>query len=240
MDMSWAAPCEKSNMYCVAVLDQTGERTMFCFVPPWADFPRFSEKSFEAIPETACWKQADEAQASEEEILFTSGMAILEDVENNKAVLDFFRRRKAAGAKVVFDLNVRAESYGYEGARRSAMEDMISISDIILGSGADEFSAVTGSRDLHRAAGLLLESMQAGTVIARNGGGPILILGEGADNTDGTIISVRPVEVVSTLGAGDAFDAMFLKQISQGTPIPQAVRTSSDYAGELISGASPI
>ena len=116
----------------------------------------------------------------------------------------------------------------------------ISISDIILGSGADEFSAVTGSRDLHRAAGLLLEAMQAGTVIARNGGGPILILGEGADNTDGTVISVRPVEVVSTLGAGDAFDAMFLKQISQGTPIPQAVRTSSDYAGELVSGASPI
>ena len=77
VDMKWAAPSDKSNMYCVGVLDEGGERTMFCFVPPWADFPRFSEKSFEAIPETACWKQADETQASEEEILFTSGMAML-------------------------------------------------------------------------------------------------------------------------------------------------------------------
>ena len=229
VDMSLTVPSERSNMYCAAVLDESGERTMFCFIPPWADYPRFKQGSFSHVP-----------AGNPETLLFTSGMAFHDDRNNNEAVLDFFRRQKAQGSRIVFDLNVRAESYGYEGARRSAMEDMISISDIILGSGADEFSAVTGSRDLHRAAGLLLEAMQAGTVIARNGGGPILILGEGADNTDGTIISVRPVEVVSTLGAGDAFDAMFLKQISQGRPIPQAVRTSSDYAGELISGASPI
>ena len=31
-----------------------------------------------------------------DQILFTSGMAFLEDVENNAAVLSFFERRKAA------------------------------------------------------------------------------------------------------------------------------------------------
>ena len=63
VDMDYAVPSAKSNNYCVAVLDGRGERTMFCFVPPWADFPRFSERSFEGIPDA--------------DILFTSGMAIL-------------------------------------------------------------------------------------------------------------------------------------------------------------------
>jgi sugar/nucleoside kinase (ribokinase family) len=252
VDMSLTVPSKRSNMYCAAVLDESGERTMFCFIPPWADYPRFKQDSFSHVP-----------AGNPQTLLFTSGMAFHDDMENNKAVLRFFRRQKAQGSRIVFDLNVRAESYGYEGVRRRAMEEMISMSDIILGSGADEFSAVTGSRDLHRAAELLLEAMRAGsgnaqsecpektspgtgqadagkqndsgTVIARNGGAPILILGEGADCPDGTIVPVRAVKVVSTLGAGDAFDAMFLKQLSQGTLIPQAVQAASDYAGELIS-----
>ena len=37
VNMRWATPSSRSNMYCAAVLDETGERTMFCFVPPWAD-----------------------------------------------------------------------------------------------------------------------------------------------------------------------------------------------------------
>ena len=156
VDMSLTVPSERSNMYCAAVLDESGERTMFCFIPPWADYPRFKQGSFSHVP-----------AGNPETLLFTSGMAFHDDRDNNEAVLDFFRSRKAQGSRIVFDLNVRAESYGYEGVRRSAMEDMISISDIILGSGADEFSAVTGSRDLHRAAGLLLEAMQAGTVIVK-------------------------------------------------------------------------
>ena len=63
-------------------------------------------------------------------------------------VLDFFRTRKDGGAKIVFDLNVRAESYGYEGERRRAMEEMISLSDIVLGSGREEFCQVTGREEI--------------------------------------------------------------------------------------------
>ena len=219
VDMKWAAPSDKSNMYCVGVLDEGGERTMFCFVPPWADFPKFKEDSFRNVPELPC------------QILFSSGMAILDDHENNAAVLSFFEDRKAAGAKIVFDLNVRAESYGYEGERRSAMEKMISISDILLGSGAEEFGQVTGTGDIRRAAGYLRE-LGAETVIARNGGEPVLILGRELDEC----ISVTPVTPVSTLGAGDSFDAKFLERIAAGEDIRTAVRKASDYAGKYISG----
>ena len=229
VDMRWAAPCEKSNMYCVAVLDQTGERTMFCFVPPWADFPRFDRDSFEAVPQFG----------GEEVILFTSGMAILEDADNNAAVLHFFKERKACGAKVVFDLNVRAESYGYEGERKRAMGEMIALSDILLGSGREEFSQVTERDDIREAACYLL-SRGAGTVIARDGGRDILVLsGEKGSETVDTLIPVKPVVPVSTLGAGDSFDAKFLEVVADGDEITKAVRKASDYAGDYISGNIP-
>ena len=251
VDMSWAASSDKSNMYCVAVLDQTGERTMFCFVPPWADFPRFSEKSFEAVPPVRCScpcksdPHDPDSHEPYEELLFTSGMAILEDAENNRAVLDFFTRRKASGARIIFDLNVRAESYGYEGERRRAMEEMIALSDILLGSGREEFRQVTGKDDIREAADYLL-SCGAGMVIARDGADPILVAGEEIKSgirepghtgkTMNAMIPVRPVTPVSTLGAGDCFDAKFLSCIASGEEILEAVRKASDYAGDYISG----
>ena len=51
----------------------------------------------------------------------------------------------------------------------------------------------------------------------------------------GTMIPLKPVIPVSTLGAGDSFDAMFLNCIAAGAQIPEAVRRASDYAGEYIS-----
>ena len=219
VDMRWAAPSSKSNMYCVAVLDRDGERTMFCFVPPWADFPRFDSRSFENIP------------SFQEQILFTSGMAVLDDAENNAALLRFFADRKKAGARIVFDLNVRAESYGYEGERKQAMETMISLCDILLGSGADEFFQVTGKRKIREAASWLL-SRGAKAVVARDGGNPVLVMNRHNDRT----IPVKPVKPVSTLGAGDSFDAMFLNCIAKGEEISEAVKRASDYAGKYISG----
>jgi sugar/nucleoside kinase (ribokinase family) len=210
---------------------------MFSFVPPWADYPRFDEKSFLNVPH------------AEESILFTSGMAILDDPGNNAAVLDFFRKRRAEGARIVFDLNVRAESYGYEGERRRAMEEMIALSDIVLGSGPEEFGQVTGQTDLREAARILLGRMPGGisghrAVIARDGGHPILVLEAGrpeAQNPEAPAsrefcVEVKPVKPVSTLGAGDCFDAMFLFALAKGEGIGQAVRAASDHAGDYISG----
>jgi sugar/nucleoside kinase (ribokinase family) len=107
---------------------------------------------------------------------------------------------------------------------------MIALSDVLLGSGAEEFSQVTGTENIHEAAALLL-GQGAGTIIARDGGSPILILGPKTDE----YIPVRPVTPVSTLGAGDSFDAMFLCRIAAGDDIGQAVRKAADYAGAYIS-----
>ena len=132
---------------------------------------------------------------------------------------------------IVFDLNVRAESYGYEGERKRAMEKMIGLCDILLGSGKEEFAQVTGLSNIRKAADRL-QVQGAKTVIARDGGNPILVL----DRDNGYTVPVKPIRPISTVGAGDCFDAMFLSCLSQGKEIPEAVLRASDYAGLYISG----
>ena len=80
-------------------------------------------------------------------------------------------------------------------------------------------------------------------MIARDGGRPILLLEAGKPEQDdsdekytGTMIPVKPVKPISTLGAGDSFDAMFLNCIAAGAQVTEAVRKASDYAGDYISG----
>ena len=231
VDMSGAVPCDRSNMYCIAVLDESGERTMFCFVPPWADYPHFTADSFRNAP-----------KAERGDIVFTSGMAFLDDAANNAAVLTFFKEQKEHGATVIFDLNVRAESYGYAGERKASMEQMIAMSDLVLGSGSDEFSQVTGHPGQMAAAEVLMDRMcgkdrsgRPKTVIARDGADPILVMSSSGQQRD-TWIPVRPVKPVSTLGAGDAFDGAFIHALSGGSTVQEATRAASDYAGRVISG----
>ncbi len=295
VDMRWASASNHSNMYCVAVLDEYGERTMFCLVPPWADFPRFHENSFSRVLERIQSIAEKAGSRDDMPILFTSGMAFLEDPENNRSVLDFFKAAKKLGAEIVFDLNVRAESYGYEGTRRTDMEKMIALSDIVLGSGADEFFQVTGCTEIRKAAAKILDCMQqGGIVVARDGAAPVLVLertetvGKGRDqvtdadrvhceqvidagSVDGEQVTdtgrvhceqvidagsvhceqvtdadkvyyVRVTEVetpkvvpVSTLGAGDAFDAKMLCAVALGKGILSAVQEASIYASQFIS-----
>ena len=144
---------------------------------------------------------------------------------------------------MIFDLNVRAESYGYAGERKASMEQMIGMSDLVLGSGGDELSQVTGHAGQKAAAEVLLDRMcgkdssrrPQKTVIARNGADPILVLSSSGQQQE-TWIPVRPVKPVSTLGAGDAFDGAFIHALSGGSSVPEATRAASDYAGRVISG----
>ena len=118
---------------------------------------------------------------------------------------------------------------------------MIAMSDLVLGSGSDEFSQVTGYAGQMAAAEVLLDRMcgndrsgRPKTVIARDGADPILVLSAGQHKE--TWIPVKPVKPVSTLGAGDAFDGAFIHALSGGTTVQEAARAASDYAGRVISG----
>lgn len=221
VNMDYAVRSDKSNMYCIGVLDETGERMMFCFIPPWADYPTFRKTSF------------DPKLYEKHAIVFSSGMAITNDNDNNEAVLYFMKRMKDNGSMIVFDLNVRAESYGYSSDRKRSFEDMIGMCDIVLGSGTDELSTVTGKDSIREAADCILHmgNDETMTVVARNGADSIEIREKGLSDT----VNVKPVRPVSTVGAGDMFDSIFIACVRKGYDVRTCVQKASDLTGYLIS-----
>ena len=84
-------------------LDEKGERTMFTWVPPWAAYDTFDRDIFQEVEkEGPC-------------MIYSGGMAITNDAKSGENLISFFKRRKEAGSKILFDVNLRAESYGFIG-----------------------------------------------------------------------------------------------------------------------------
>lgn len=236
VDMSYAPVGERGAMVCIAVLDEQGDRTMFSWVPPGAGYPTFSEASF------------SEELFSMDALLFTGGMTLSNDVSSMDAVYRFIRRMKQETDSVfIFDLNARIESYGLNKDRRHYYDLYIELADVVLGSGMEEFGPIAGGTDLRDCAlrlsfGWNADSLPSGRrlVIARDGAGPVLIAGAGdcADSSDdGAIMTVpvEPVSVISTVGAGDAFDAAFLYAMNRGVDVPGCAAFANRVAGYVIS-----
>ncbi len=218
-DMSYSPIGEYGAMVCPAVIDENGERTMFSWVPPGARFPTFSGDSF------------SEELYSMNAILFTGGMTLTDDSDSVSSVIDFIRKMKEKARSVfVFDLNARIETYGLDEKRRKFYREFVGLSDILLGSGEDELCPIAEEEDLMGAA-KALSGHGKRTVIARNGAEPIMIV-----NGDRiSYVDTERVDVVSTIGAGDSFNAGFLFAYDKGLSIEDCVRFGNHTAAYVIS-----
>ena len=217
VDFSYNIPGHNSSIICVCVLENR-ERMVFPWVPPGASLPRFRKETFSRIPR-------------QDYDVLLSGMVLTNEEETMQAVIDFLRELKEnTHSRLLFDLNLRPETYGLSPARRKAYEQILDLCDILLGSGIEEFGPLSGETDLQKAA----EKLGSGrhTVIARNGAQPTLIL-----SPDGTLTSVapEPVRVLSTLGAGDTFNAAFLHAMRQKEDLSEAVHYATHCACYMIS-----
>ena len=106
-----------------------------------------------------------------------------------------------------------------------------------MGSGMEEFGPITGKSYLRSAASAL--ASEGRTVIARDGAGPVLVAMRQGGDTIETIklleIPVEPVDVISTVGAGDSFDAAFIHAYNIGRELSDCVRFANRIAGHVIS-----
>lgn len=217
VNMDYSYISDRGSYLCIAVLDAENERTMFVWVPPWARLDRFTGDSF---PEELFLKPA---------IVFSSGMVLHDDIESGKAVIEFFKRMKENQSILVFDLNIRAESYGFAEERRALFMEMLEHVDIVLGSGVEEFGQITGKGDLHEAVRALAGKNRC--IIARNGKEPVLVQ-EGFEISSVETETVKPV---TTVGAGDTFNAAFLMALRQGYELRQCVSFANKIAAYMIS-----
>lgn len=131
-------------------------------------------------------------------------------------------RAKAAGVTVSFDVNHRSALWRNGNGRdaAAAYRELAARSDIVF-AGDDEAALVTGRRDPREQ----LEAIRALGVACA-----VIKLGEhGAIASEGDTVSARDavrVDVVDTVGAGDAFVAGWLAETAAGASLEHRLETA--------------
>lgn len=218
VDMRYSRTSKKGSMICIAVLDEFGERTMFHWVPPWGEYPHFSKQDF---PEELFRFPS---------IIFTSGMVLNHDENSAKSILNFLdEMKKRDDSFFVFDLNTRTETYGMNRERKNLYHEFMKRADIVIGSGSEEFQPVFGKGSVLECIKELLESGKI--VIEHSGANPVHVFWDSEIHE----IPTYEAEPLSTVGAGDAFNAAFIHAVREKKNILECVRYANYISAYVIS-----
>lgn len=141
-----------------------------------------------------------------------TGVIIMQDPAGETAV-SFLEQCAAAGVKVSFDLNLRQDIYGWSDRIWSLLHRVMNIATVFIGSGTDDFLAITKAENPEQAALSLVRDNNL--IISRSGKeGAVLY----TKNERISVPSYR-VEVVDTVGAGDNFNSGFIAAAASGLPL---------------------
>lgn len=144
------------------------------------------------------------------------------------SILEAMEGARSAGVPVSLDVNLRLENWGWEEGFRDTITAAIERSDIVLGGAVDEICPLVGSDDPPSAVAELAAGGR--TVVGRLGaGGAIAHDGDRSYAAGGF-----DVEVVDTVGAGDAFDAGFIAARLRREPLDRALRYANGVAALTI------
>lgn len=163
-------------------------------------------------------------------IVYLSGitLAVLEG-EGRAKLYAALALARAAGARVVFDPNLRPRLWPDTATMCSAVMDAAALSDVVLPSHEDE-ATFFGDADV-KATADRYAAVGAGLVIVKNGGDEML-------TRDGTVYATHAPEVVSqivdTTAAGDSFNAGFLAAWVTGGDVAASVRAGARLAAQVI------
>lgn len=211
---------DAATQVVLAVIDRQGERTMFVW-------PEFGGAAAQLTPQ-----QLDPDLIGRAAWLHATGMCLVE-APARAAVLRGMELARAAGIPVSFDLNLRASLVG--GALppdvASAFARAVRLASYVLGSAVDEFTHLAPGATFDEVAGRL--ATDGRVVVARLGAQGALLVGAAGSER----IAGFSVNVVDTVGAGDAFDAGFIAACLRGSPPSEAVRWGNAVAALSVSRA---
>lgn len=145
------------------------------------------------------------------------------------AVLTAMEAARIRGIPVSFDLNLRLENWGWEAGFREVAVAAVERADVVMGAAVDEVGALAGVDDPVEAATALAGADRL--VIARLGAA-----GAVACSASGVVaVPGHDVEVLDTVGAGDAFDAGFIAARLEGIDVTGALRWGNAVAGLTVA-----
>lgn len=218
VNMDYSIASDHGSIVCIAVIDDNNDRKMFTWCPDWSDFDDFKPEHFAKI------------NPDEQSIFYFSGIIITHDEASIGAVLDFLEYAKSKGSTIVFDLNLRAQAYGAHESRMKIFKRAISIADYVLGSGIEEFGALTGQTQIEAAIDAIRREDL--TIIERNQGDPVHVH-IGLERM--ICVPVPKVQQVNTIGAGDTFNGAFLSKLMCDEPVERAVAFANEVASFKVS-----
>ena len=154
--------------------------------------------------------------------------------ETMRSVVEFFREMKETTNSVtLFDLNLRIESYGLNDLRRHYYEEILSLSDIIIGNYQYEIDFFTSTDDIVEGCKELGKDK---IVICHNGAENVIVVDHGNVFT----VPVTRVETRHTIGAGDIFNAGILHGLKNGMDVRRAVEEGVIQARRYLSGETEV
>ena len=221
VDLSYAIEGNNVAMLCIAVVEENGDRLILPWFPPGSTTPHLTKESFSKVPRKDYW-------------LFSSGMMMSNEEETMKSVVEFFREmRETTNSKLLFDLNLRIESYGLNDLRRHYYEEMFSLCDVLIGNYKYEMDFFTSSDDMVESCKELGKDK---IIVCHNGAENVLVV----DHGDAYFVPVTPVETKHTIGAGDMFNAGLVHGLSRGMDMRDAVAEGILQAQRYLTGKTEV
>lgn len=165
----------------------------------------------------------DRIDISDTEYILTNGMMLFENpaAEN---ISNYLSECHKKGIKIVLDINYRVETINKD---RKYLDKVIEISDYLLGSIEDDLLPLTGTESVEEAVKKLLKD---NVIIARNSKGSTVYTKDNVYHADSC-----KVEVVNTIGAGDAHNAGFIYGLVNNMNLEKCNIEANRIAGNYIS-----
>jgi sugar/nucleoside kinase (ribokinase family) len=200
----------------LAIIHPDGERELFV----WPDSGGAHTKlDFDSIhPEifqNAVW-------------LHTTGLCLREEPVRS-GQLSAMRLAKEEGLTVSLDLNLRLESWDLDHELREIFEQAVEYSDVVFGSGLDEILPFSSQDSIQAGAEYISDGNR--TVIARLGADGAMLVSP----TESSTIPAYQVDVVDTLGAGDAFNGGFISARLAEKDLKESIRWGNAVAALKIT-----
>ncbi|MBI4889459.1 MAG: 5-dehydro-2-deoxygluconokinase [Acidobacteria bacterium] len=151
---------------------------------------------------------------------------------SREATYRALERAKAAGAKVVFDVDFRAMSWKSPEEAGLAVRLALPYIDVLIGN-QPELMLVAATQDLDSATAKLKAS-GVSVLVSKLGEQGTRVFAGGAE----TFLPPYKVDVCTTIGAGDGFASGFLYALLQGLPIEECLHHGNAAAAIVVSRLS--